>query len=153
MTKNVGARSDHHDGRDRVTKNIGDVRARSEQGQNIVTVTKNIGDVGAGSEKSQSNVTVTKNVGASRSRVGVRSEQNMIHDSHSHHSCHFSITLCHLSIHCHTYRPSSLLTITLSLVLHSVLHPGSILPLLCSKLHSSVLWLDYHSLISLWLDN
>ena len=49
----------------------------SEQGRNIVTVTKN---VGAGSEKSRSNVTVTKNVGAGRSRVGARSEQNMIHD-------------------------------------------------------------------------
>ena len=74
MTKNVGARSEDRDGRDRVTKNIGDIRARSEQGRNIVTVTKNVGDVGAGSEKSWSNVTVTKNVGA-------RSEQNMIHDS------------------------------------------------------------------------
>ena len=30
MTKNIGARSEHHDGRDRVTKNVGDVRARSE---------------------------------------------------------------------------------------------------------------------------
>ena len=80
MTKNVGVRSEHRDGRDRVTKNVGDVGARSEQGQNIVTVTKNIGDIGAGSEKSWSNVTVTKNIGAGRSRVGVRSEQNMIHD-------------------------------------------------------------------------
>ena len=78
MTKNIGVRSEDRDGHDRVTKNIG---ARSEQGQNIVTVTKNIGDIRAGSEKSQSNVTVTKNVGASRSRVGVRSEQNMMHDS------------------------------------------------------------------------
>ena len=60
MTKNVGARSEHHDGRDRVTKNVR--------------------DVGAGSEKSQSNVTVTKNIGAGWSRVGARSEQNMIHD-------------------------------------------------------------------------
>ena len=77
MTKNVGARSEHCDGCDRVTKNVRDVRARSEQGWNIVTVTKN---VGAGSEKSRSNVTVTKNVGAGRSRVGARSEQNMIHD-------------------------------------------------------------------------
>ena len=40
MTKNIGARSEHRDGRDRVTKNVG---ARSEQGQNIVTVTKNVG--------------------------------------------------------------------------------------------------------------
>ena len=80
MTKNIGVRSEHHDGCDRVTKNIGDVGARSEQGQNIVTVTKKVGDVGAGSEKSQSNVTVTKNIGAGRSRVGARSEQNMIHD-------------------------------------------------------------------------
>ena len=30
VTKNIGARSEHHDGRDRVTKNIGDVRARLE---------------------------------------------------------------------------------------------------------------------------
>ena len=60
MTKNVGVRSEDHDGHDRVTKNIGDIGARSEQGRNIVTVTKN---VGAGSEKSRSNVTVTKNVG------------------------------------------------------------------------------------------
>ena len=48
MTKNFGARSEHRDGCDRVTKNVGDVGARSEQGRNIVTVTKN---VGAGSEK------------------------------------------------------------------------------------------------------
>ena len=63
-----------------MTKNVGDVGARSEQGRNIVTVTKNIGDVRAGSEISRSNVTVTKNLGAGRSRVGARSEQNMIHD-------------------------------------------------------------------------
>ena len=81
MTKNVGARSEHHDGRERVTKNVRDVGARSEQGQSIVTVTKNVGDVGAGSEISRSNVTVTKNLGAGRSRVGARSEQSMIHDS------------------------------------------------------------------------
>ena len=81
MTKNVGARSEHCDVRDRVTKNIGDVGARSEQGQNIVTVTKNVGDVRAGSEKSRSNVTVTKNIGAGQSRVRARSEQNMIHDT------------------------------------------------------------------------
>ena len=37
------ARSEHCEGCDRVTKNIGNVGARSEQGQNIVTVTKNIG--------------------------------------------------------------------------------------------------------------
>ena len=78
MTKNVGARLEHHDGHDRVTKNIRDVRARSEQGQNIVTVTEN---VGAGSEKSRSNVTVTKNIGAGQSRVGARLVQNMIHDT------------------------------------------------------------------------
>ena len=42
---------EHHDGRERVTKNVRDVGARSEQGQSIVTVTKNVGDVGAGSEK------------------------------------------------------------------------------------------------------
>ena len=64
-----------------MTKNVGDVGARSEQGRNIVTVTKNVGDVGAGSEICRSNVTVTKNLGAGRSRVGARSEQNMIHDS------------------------------------------------------------------------
>ena len=40
MTKNVGVRSEHRDGHDRTTKNIGDVGARSEQGRNIVTVTK-----------------------------------------------------------------------------------------------------------------
>ena len=57
MTENVGVRSEHRDGRDRMSKNVGDVGARSEQGRNIVTVTKN---VGAGSEISQSNVTVTK---------------------------------------------------------------------------------------------
>ena len=84
MTKNVGVRSEDHDGRDRVTKNVGDVGARSEQGRNIVTVTKNVGDVGAGSEISWSNVTVTKKLGAGRSRVGARSEQNMIHDNHGH---------------------------------------------------------------------
>ena len=68
MTKNVGVRSEDHDGRDRVTKNVRDIGARSEQGRNIVTVTKN---VGAGSEKSRSNVTVTKNVGD----VGAGSEE------------------------------------------------------------------------------
>ena len=46
VTKNIGVRSEHHDGCDRVTKNVEDVRARSEQGRNIVTVTKNVGDVG-----------------------------------------------------------------------------------------------------------
>ena len=30
MTKNVGVRSEDHDGRDRVTKNVGDIGARSE---------------------------------------------------------------------------------------------------------------------------
>ena len=30
MTKNVGVRSEHRDGRDRVTKNVGDVGARSD---------------------------------------------------------------------------------------------------------------------------
>ena len=39
----VGVRSEHRDGRDRVTKNVGEVGARSEKGQIIVTVTKNIG--------------------------------------------------------------------------------------------------------------
>ena len=80
MTKNVGVRSEHCDGRDRVTENVGDIGARSEQGRNIVTVTKNVGDIGAGSEICWSNVTVTKNLGAGRSRVRARSEQNMIHD-------------------------------------------------------------------------
>ena len=70
MTKNFGARSEHRDGCDRVTKNIGDIRARSEQCQSIVTVAKNVRDVGAGSEKGWGNVTVTKNIGAGRSRVG-----------------------------------------------------------------------------------
>ena len=44
----VGVRSEHRDGRDRVTKNVGEVGARSEKGQIIVTVTKNIRDIGAG---------------------------------------------------------------------------------------------------------
>ena len=41
-----------------------------------------------------------------------------------------------------------LLSLCLSF-LHSILCPGSILPLLCSEHHSSVLWLDYHSSTSL----
>ena len=60
MTKNIGARLEHCDGCDRVTKNVGVIRA--------------------GSEKGRSNVTVTKNAGAGQSRVRARSEQNMIHD-------------------------------------------------------------------------
>ena len=61
----------------------------------------------------------------------------------------FSVTLHHLSSHCHTYHPSSLITVTSALILCSVLHPGSILPFLCYEHQSSVLWLDYHSLTSL----
>ena len=47
------------------------------------------------------------------------------------------------------YRSSSLPSISLSSVLHSILRHGYILPLLCSKHHSSVLWLDYLTLTSL----
>ena len=79
-----------------MTKNVGDVGARSEQGRNIVTVTKNVGDLGAGSEICRSNVTVTKNLGAGRSRVGARSEQNMIHDNHGCTLCSVFHACLHL---------------------------------------------------------
>ena len=55
------------------------------------------------------------------------------------HSRRFSITPI-------TYRLTLLLTV---LTIYHRLHPRSILPLLCSKHHSSVLWLDYHSSTSL----
>ena len=92
MTKNVGVRSEHRDGRDRVTKNVG---ARSEHCDSDQKHRRHRSRVRDKSEQCD------KNLGAGRSRVKARLEQNMIHDNHDdnlqpvirwNHLCHTFVT-------------------------------------------------------------